>query len=89
MADRNNALIGTRFLIIASALVIIIYGINQAQSVVALFLVSVFLALIGTPPVLWLERKHVPSFAAVMIIIAGMITLDTNLHVKSNRLIRR
>jgi predicted PurR-regulated permease PerM len=64
-----------RFLVIAAALVIIIYGINQAQSVVALFLVSVFLALIGTPPVLWLERKRVPSFLAVMIVMAGMITL--------------
>jgi AI-2 transport protein TqsA len=64
-----------RFLVIAAALVIVIYGINQAQSVVALFLVSVFLALLGTPPVLWLERKHVPSFLAVMIVMAGMIIL--------------
>jgi AI-2 transport protein TqsA len=66
---------GTRLLVVAASIVIIIYGISQAQSVVALFLVSVFLALIGTPPVLWLERKHVPSFAAVMMIIAVMIAL--------------
>ncbi len=75
MAEQSNPLRGTRFLVIAAALVIIIYGINQAQSVVALFLVSVFLALLGTPPVLWLERKRVPSFLAVMIVMAGMITL--------------
>jgi predicted PurR-regulated permease PerM len=75
MAEQHNALSGTRLLVIAAAAVIIIYGINQAQSVVALFLVSVFLALLGTPPVLWLERKHVPSFVAVMIVMAGMITL--------------
>ncbi len=75
MAEQHNALSGTRLLVTAAALVIIIYGINQAQSVVALFLVSVFLALIGTPPVLWLERKHAPSFVAVMIVMAGMITL--------------
>jgi AI-2 transport protein TqsA len=75
MAEQSNPLRGMRFLAIAAALVIIIYGINQAQSVVALFLVSVFLALIGTPPVLWLERKRVPSFLAVMIVMAGMITL--------------
>ena len=75
MTEQSNALSGTRFLVSAAALVIIIYGINQAQSVVALFLVSVFLALIGTPPVLWLERKRVPSFLAVMIVMAGMITL--------------
>jgi AI-2 transport protein TqsA len=75
MTDQNNIYRETRFFVIAAAFVIIIYGINQAQSVVALFLVSVFLALIGTPPVLWLERKHFPSFLAVMIVMAGMIAL--------------
>lgn len=75
MIDQSNSHRGTRLLISAAALVIIMYGINQAQSVVGLFLVSIFLALIGTPPVLWLERKRVPSFAAVMIVMAGMITL--------------
>jgi AI-2 transport protein TqsA len=75
MTDQSTSHYGTRLFIIAAALVIIIYGINQAQSVVALFLAAVFLALIGTPPVLWLERKHVPSFVAVMVVMAGMITL--------------
>lgn len=59
----------------AAAFVIIIYGVNQAQSVVALFLVAGFLALLGTPPVLWLRRKRVPSFVAVMIVMASMVTL--------------
>jgi AI-2 transport protein TqsA len=75
MAEQKDSLRGARFLVIAAALVIIIYGINQAQSVVALFLVSVFLTLIGTPPVLWLEGKRVPTFLSVMIVMAGMIAL--------------
>ena len=65
----------TRFLVIAAALVIIIGGINQAEPVLASFLVAVFLAVIGTPPVLWLEKKRVPSIAAVLIIVAGMIAI--------------
>ena len=75
MTEKNDPLRETRFLVIAAALVIIIYGITQAQSVVALLLVSVFLALLGTPPVLWLERKRVPSSLAVMIVMACMIIL--------------
>ena len=75
MTEKINSFHGTRILVSAAAIVIIVYGVNQAQSVIALFLVSVFLALIGTPPVLWLERKHVPCFIAVMIVMAGMITL--------------
>jgi AI-2 transport protein TqsA len=65
----------TRFLVIAAALVVIAWGIHQAQSVLALFLVSVFLAVIGTPPVLWLERKRIPSAVAVLMVIAGMIVI--------------
>ena len=75
MTEKSDPLGGTRFLVIAAAIVIIVFGIHEAQSVVSMFLVSVFLALIGTPPVLWMERKHVPSFVAVMIVMAGMMTL--------------
>jgi len=66
---------GIRFLVIAAALVIIIGGINQAQSVLVSFLVAVFFAIIGTPPVLWLERKRIPSVVAVLLVVAGMITI--------------
>jgi predicted PurR-regulated permease PerM len=38
-------------------------------------LVAVFLSVIGTPPVLLLERKRVPSVVAVMIVVAGMIAV--------------
>jgi predicted PurR-regulated permease PerM len=61
------------FLVIAAALVLIIWGINQARSV--LFLVSVFLSVLGMPPVLWLTRKRVPSAVAVLIVMAGMIAI--------------
>jgi AI-2 transport protein TqsA len=75
MTEHSDSLGGTRLLLMAAAFVIIIYGINQAQSVVSLFLVSLFLTLIATPPVLWLEKKHVPTFLSVMIAMACMIAL--------------
>jgi AI-2 transport protein TqsA len=64
-----------RFLVIAASLVIIAWGIHQAQAVLALFLVSVFLAVIGTPQVLWLQRKRFPSTVAVLVVIAEMIVI--------------
>ena len=57
MTEQNNSQQGIRFLVIAAALVIIIVGINQAQSVLVSFLVAVFFAIIGTPPVLWLRAE--------------------------------
>jgi hypothetical protein len=69
MHEQGRSQRGFRFLISAAALVIIIMGINQAQSVLVSFLFAVFLAVLGTPPVLWLERKRVPSLVAVLITV--------------------
>jgi AI-2 transport protein TqsA len=75
MTEQINSQRGFRFIVIAAALVIIIGGINQAQSVLVSFLVALFLAMLGTPPVLWLERKRMPSVAAVLLVVAGMVAI--------------
>ncbi len=58
-----------------AALVIILSGVHQAQSVLVSFLVAVFLAVLGTPPVLWLERQRIPSVVAVLLVVSGMVTI--------------
>lgn len=75
MTERSDFHGGTRALVITAALVIIIGGINQAQAVLVSFLVAVFLAMLGTPPVLWLERRRVPSAVAVLLVVAGMVVI--------------
>ena len=75
MTEQESTFGGTNLLVAAACVVIVIYGVNQAQSVVAMILVSVFFAMIGTPPVHWLERKHVPSALSVTIVMTGMIFL--------------
>jgi AI-2 transport protein TqsA len=73
MADQSDLHRGTRFLVIVATCVVIIWGIHEAQSVVVLFLVSGFLAVLGTVPVLWMERKGVPPAAAVLLVLAAMV----------------
>jgi AI-2 transport protein TqsA len=75
MTEQSNVHRGTRLFTIAGAFVLIVWGINQAQSVVDVILVSVFLAVLGTVPVLWMERKGIPTVAAVLIVVAAMVTL--------------
>jgi predicted PurR-regulated permease PerM len=75
MTNQSNSFDGMRILVCAAAFVIIIAGINLAQSVVVLFLISFFLALLGTQPVLWLKEKHIPSGFAVLIVMAVMIII--------------
>jgi len=62
-----------RLLISAATLVIIIGGINQAQAALVSSLIAFFFAVLGTPPVLWLERKRVPTVVAVLLVIAAMV----------------
>lgn len=75
MVERIKSFRGMRILIGTAAFVIIIAGINLAQSVVVLFLISFFIALLGTPPVLWLKERRIPSIFAVLVVMACMIII--------------
>ena len=73
MTEKINSFPGFRIIVGAAAFVIIIAGLYIAQSVIVLLLISLFLALLGTPPVLWLKKKHIPSVVSVLIVMAGMV----------------
>ncbi len=66
---------GLRLLLVAAALVVIVGGVSQAQSVLVGLLVSVFLAILATPPVLWLEERRVPSVVAVLLVVMAMVVV--------------
>jgi len=75
MDKKDNTRQGTSVLIIAASLVIIVWGIVQAQSVLVLMLVALFLAVIGAPPVIWLKEKRIPSVLAVLAVLACMVAI--------------
>ena len=57
----------------AAALVIVIAGIRAAAVIVIPFLLSIFIAVLCAPPVLWLTGRKVPTAAAVLLVISGML----------------
>jgi AI-2 transport protein TqsA len=75
MEKQDKSFRGVHILVGTAAFVIIIAGINLAQSVVVLFLVSIFFALLGIPSVLWLKEKNIPSGFAVMIVMACIVII--------------
>lgn len=75
MSEKNNFQHGTNYLVIAASLVILIWGVVQAQSVLVLMLVAIFLAIIGAPPVLWLKEKRIPSVIAVLVVLVCMVSI--------------
>jgi len=73
MTEQSYPKSGSHVLVLLASFVIVVWGITLAQSVLVLLFVSMFLAILGAPPVQWLERKRVPSALAVLIVVSGMI----------------
>ena len=55
-----------RILLIIACIVVLIAGLQAASAIILPILVAVFLAVICTPPVAWLQRKGLPDWAAVL-----------------------
>jgi predicted PurR-regulated permease PerM len=67
----------TRGLLIASAIAILIFLAQSAQTILVPFLLAVFLAAIAAPPVMWLSRHRVPhSVAVALTALAMMLALS-------------
>ena len=64
-------------LIAAAAIVVIVAGLKAAGTLLLPFLVSLFLTTLSAPPVLWLERRRVPAWLAVMLVMVLLIAVVT------------
>jgi len=64
-----------KFFIIAAALVIIIAGLKASQALLVPFLLSVFIAIIVGPVLSWLRNRGIPSWAALPILIVGLLII--------------
>jgi predicted PurR-regulated permease PerM len=58
-----------------AALIIIFAGIIYAKSIITTFLLALFISIICEQPVSWLEKKSIPRWLALIIVILGMIFL--------------
>ncbi|WP_025770650.1 AI-2E family transporter [Thioalkalivibrio sp. HK1] len=60
-------------LVIAAALVVVIAGLRTAGPIIIPFLLSTFIAIIGTPALAWLERLGLPRWLAMVAVIGAII----------------
>ena len=70
MNDRKTS----PFLILAS-IIIILAGLMQAQSIVIPILLSLFISIVCTQPILWLAKKKVPFTLAVFMVLIGILLI--------------
>lgn len=71
----NNISAVARFLLLSAAFVIVVAGLKAAESLLVPFLLSVFIALICSPALVWLTSKRIPSGAAILLVVLTVVSL--------------
>ncbi len=64
-----------RFLLLTAAFVVIVAGMKAAESMLVPFLLSLFIAIIFTPPLGWLQKLGVPNVLAIILVIGVIVVL--------------
>lgn len=62
-----------RIMLGLAAFVVVIAGMRAAQEMIVPFLLAVFIAVIGAPPFIWLQRHKVPSPVALMAVVLAIV----------------
>lgn len=65
----------TSAVVIAAAVVVVIYGMQFAKALLIPFLLAAFIALITVRPVLLLQRKGVPAVLAALLVVAVVMLI--------------
>lgn len=71
----NNLSTAARFILFGAAFVIVVAGLKAAEPLLVPFLLSVFIALICSPLLVWLKSRRVPSGLAILLIVLGVVCL--------------
>jgi AI-2 transport protein TqsA len=67
---------GTPSLLLAvAAFVIVVAGMRAAEAIIVPLLLSVFLAVISAPALLWMEARGLPKALALLFVVAGVVGL--------------
>jgi len=61
--------------LIVASLVIITAGVIYAQSFVNSMLLAVFLSIVCAQPIIWMQKRKVPSGVAILIVLLGIVVI--------------
>ena len=59
----------------AAALVVVVYGLAEAKTILLPITVAIILAIICSPAVKWLRSRRIPNVAAVLLVVTGMMAV--------------
>jgi len=62
-----------KFLLGLASFIVVVAGMRAAESLLVPFLLSLFIAVICSPPLLWLKRQGAPNWLAMLLVVAGIV----------------
>lgn len=68
----NRSVKVSQVLIILACLVIVAAGLNAAKVILVPFLLAGFIAILSASPMFWLQRRGLPTWLALLIVILGV-----------------
>ncbi len=69
----NHKTEASKILLTIAAFIVVVAGMSAAKSILVPFLLAAFIAIISAPPLFWLQRKGLPTWLALLIIIFGAL----------------
>lgn len=75
MPERVKLGVAGQTLVTLAAFVVVVAGMRAAESLLAPFLLSLFVAVVAAPPMFWLQRRGVPDAAALLIVLLLILSI--------------
>ena len=81
MSDKTGTTGRPHALVLMASFIIVVAGMKAASSILVPFFLAVFIAVICTPPLFWLQSKGVPKVFALLLILVTILTVGSLLGV--------
>jgi len=85
----NNSSTGTQVLLVLASLTVVIAGLKAASSIVVPLLMAIFLAIISAAMLQWLQRRGLPLWAAMTLVLlllaSTLVTLGSLIAASINQ----
>jgi len=73
--------LGARAIVVSAAVVVVLGAMKLASGLLSPIIFAVFVAVLCLPILRWLQRKGLPTWAALLLLIVGVLALGIALTV--------
>ena len=71
----------SKIMLVLAAFIIVVAGMRASTTILVPFLLAAFIAIISTPPMFWLQRKGIPKWFSLLIVIFGIVLIGSLIFV--------